>query len=713
METRRSVCALDCPDACAMLVQVEDGRATKLRGDPDHPVTRGFLCGKVAKYLEREYSPERLLYPLKRVGEKGAGRFERISWEDALDTIAKRLAAVADEFGPEAILPYSYAGTMGLLNGAGMDRRFFHRLGASRLDRTICSAAGGAALMATLGLRYGTEPEQFSQSKLILAWAANIHGTNVHLWPFIVEARRNGAKLYTIDPVRTRTAALSDKHFTINPGSDLALALGMAHVIIAEKLYDADYVAKYTNGFEELRKRACAYDPERVAALTGIAKEDIVQLAREYATTRPAVIRLNLGVQRSEHGGAAVRAIAALPALTGSWREVGGGFQLSTSQAFHFDRNSLELPELQMKSALGRAARIVNMTELGKALTQLDAPPVKAMVVYNSNPAGIAPNQNLVLKGMRRADLFTVVLEQFQTDSADHADIVLPATTFLEHTDLYFAYGHYHVQMARPVVEAPGEARSNVQVFRELAKRMGFEDACFDDSEEAMIDGLLGSGHTFLEGITRERLEREHSVRLNVSPRKPAPQRKTVASTASQREGAPASCGADEYEPFLPFAKGGFGTASGKCEFGAETLEYAPPMESRLGDEKLRRKYPLEFLSSKNDDSMNSTFGHRAAVDEETSVLHLHPADAEARGIAAGDRVRVFNDRGSLLLKAAVKAAAESPVQPGVTRAPSTRWAKRAADGRNANALTPDGLTDIGGGPTFYSCLVEVERCGD
>ena len=687
METRHSVCALDCPDTCAMLVQVESGRATKLSGDPNHPVTRGFLCGKVAKYLDREYSPDRLLYPLKRIGEKGEGRFQRISWDEAFDTITKRLAAIAAEFGPEAILPYSYAGTMGLLNGSGMDRRFFHRLGASRLDRTICSSAGGAAMMATLGNRYGTEPEQFRESRLILAWAANIHGTNVHLWPFIVEARRKGAKLYTIDPVRTRTAGLSDKHFPIFPGSDLALALGLAHVIIGEKLYDVDYVDNYTNGFAELSGLAREYDPERVAALTGIAKEDIVQLAREYAATRPAVIRLNYGVQRSEHGGAAVRAIAALPALTGSWREVGGGFQLSTAQAFHFDRAALEMPELQMKSALRREARIVNMSELGQALTQLDTPPVKAMVVYNSNPAAIAPNQNLVLKGLRRPDLFTVVLEQFQTDTADYADIVLPATTFLEHTDLYLAYGHYHLQLAKPVVDPPGEARSNVEVFRALAKRMGFEGAYFEDSEETMIDALLASGHPFLRGITRERLEREHSIRLSVSP---------------------------EGEPFLPFAQGGFGTASGKCEFGAGALSYSPAAESRLGDKGLRQKYPLEFLSSKNDDSMNSTFGNRAAVDEETSVLHLHPTDAEARGIAPGDRVRAFNDRGSLLLKASVaKMPVESPVQPGVVRSPSTRWAKRASDGRNANALTSERLTDIGGGPTFYNCLVEVERCGD
>lgn len=686
MEIRHSVCALDCPDTCAVLVQVENGRAVKLQGDPKHPVTRGFLCGKVARYLEREYSPERLLYPQKRVGEKGSGRFQRISWDEALDTVAERLRGVAREFGPEAILPYSYAGTMGVLNNAGMDRRFFHRLGASRLDRTICSATGSAALMATLGNRYGTEPEQFRDAKLILAWAANIHGTNIHLWPFIVEARRRGAKLYAIDPVKTRTAALADRHYSIHPGSDLALALGLAHVIIGERLYDADYVAKYTNGFDALKQRVAEYAPERVAALTGIAKEDVIGLAREYATTRPAAIRLNYGVQRSERGGAAVRAIVALPALTGSYRDVGGGVQLSTAQAFYFDKDALEMPELQKKSTLGREARIVNMAELGKALTELDQPPVKALVVYNSNPAAIAPNQNRVVKGMRRADLFTVVLEQFQTDTADYADIVLPVTTFLEHTDLYLAYGHYHVQMAKAAVEAPGEAKSNVEIFRELAKRMGFEEKCFEDSEEEMIDALLGSGHPFLEGITRERLEREHSARLNVAP---------------------------EGEPFVPFARGGFGTASGKCEFGAEGLEYTPPKESRWGDEALRKKYPLELVSSKNDDSMNSTFGYRKAQDAETSVVYLHAADAEVRGIAEGDRVRVFNDRGSLLLKAAVRDDAESPVRPGVARAPSTRWPKKAMDGRNANVLTSDGLSDMGGGPVFYSCLVEVERCGD
>jgi len=681
-EVRQSVCALDCPDCCSLLINVDGGKGSRLRGDPTHPITRGFLCGKVARYLEREYSTERLLYPQKRTGRKGAGQFERISWDEALDTIAARLQSISAEHGSEAILPYSYAGTMGLLNGGGMDRRFFHRLGASRLDRTICSAAGGAGLVATLGFKYGTEPEQFAHSKLIIAWGANILGTNVHLWPFIVEARRKGARFYTIDPVRNRTGRLSDKHFSIFPGSDLALALGLMHVIIGENLQDADYVANYTQGFDELKQLAAKYPPERVEALTGIERADVISLAQEYATTRPAVIRLNYGTQRSERGGTAVRAIAALPALTGSWREVGGGLQLSTSQAFRLNKQDLEMPELQRRSPLGREARMVNMSELGKALTSLDDPPVKAMIVYNSNPASIAPNQNLVLKGMRREDLFAVVLEQFQNDTADHADILLPVTTFLEHTDLYLAYGHFYLQLARPALPAPGETKSNVEIFRLLAERMGFEDQCFLDSEDDMIRTLLNSDHPFVKGITLEQLDREHSVRLNIAP---------------------------QGQPYLPFAEGGFGTPSGKCEFHAEELDYQPPTESRLGAAELRSKFPLEMISAKSHDSMNSTFGNQSWTHRQTSVLFLNRADAEPRSIVTGDRVRIFNDRGSCTLVAEV----DGEVRSGVVSAPSVRWNKLSPDGRNVNALTSDRLTDLGGGPVFYSCLVEVEKCGD
>ena len=681
-ETRHSVCALDCPDTCSLLLNVHQGQGSRLRGDPEHPVTRGFLCGKVARYLDRQYSPDRLLYPMRRTAAKGAGRFSRISWDDALSEIATRLESIGREFGPESILPYSYAGTMGMLQGAGMDRRFFHRLGASRLDRTICSTAGSVGLMATQGVRYGTEPEQFPQSKLIIAWGANVLGTNVHLWPFIVEARRKGAKFIVIDPVKNRTGALADQFISINPGSDLALALGLMHVIFAEGLEDKDYIEQHTTGASSLRELVKQYAPARVAALTGIAAGEIVTLAREYATVRPAVIRANYGLQRSERGGTAMRAIAMLPVITGAWKQIGGGLQLSTSQAFQLNRHSLERPDLELQSPLGRQARLINMSELGKTLNEENNPPVKALVVYNSNPGAIAPNQNSVLKGLSREDLFTVVLEQFQTDTADYADIVLPSTTFLEHTDLYLAYGHYHLQLARPALPRPGEVRSNVEVFRELAKRMGFADDCFDESEDSMIGGLLSSGHKFLDGITLERLDQEHSVRLNVS-------------AAGQ--------------PFLPFLNGGFGGENGKAKLSAEGLDYVPPIESRHGDPALRSRFPLEMITPKNDDSMNSTFGNQPRLDESTSRIWLHAEDASARGIQSGDWVRAFNDRGNIRLQAQVN----GKVSAGVVMTPSVGWGKLSKDNRNVNALTSERLTDLGGGPTFYSCLVQVERCED
>ena len=676
-ETRSSTCALDCPDACSLLVTIQDGRAIRLQGDPAHAVTRGFLCGKVARYLERQYHLDRLLYPRKRIGAKGEGLFARISWDEALDTIAGRLTAIAREFGPEAILPYSYAGTMGLLNGSGMDRRFFHRLGASRLNRTICAAAGAAGIEEAVGNRLGTEPEQFAHSRLILAWGANIHATNVHLWPFIVDARRKGAKLYAIDPVRTRTAALADRHYAPYPGSDLALALGLLHVIFREGLEDRSYIERHTEGSDSLRELVQDYRPERAAQLTGIRAKDIEALAVDYATTRPAAIRVNYGIQRSERGGRAIRAVFLLPTVTGAWQEVGGGAQLTTSGAFPFDTAALEQPALQWK-ALGREARLVNMSRLGHALTELDHPPVKALIVYNSNPAAIAPDQRRVREGLAREDLFTVSLEQFQTDTADFADIVLPATTFLEHTDLYKAYGHYYLQLARPALQPAGEARSNVEVFRALALRMGFDDPCFRESEDDMIRATISSGHPWLNGITLERLEQEHSIRVNIS--------------------APG-------EPFLPFATG-FPTSSGKANLSGVGLAYTPPRESRLGAEA-SPDFPLELISSKHHDSMNSTFGYRSELINSARLLEIHPSDAAPRRIANGDEVELFNARGCLRMVASV---GES-VRAGVVRAPSVAWPKlggRRGERWNSNVLISDRLTDIGEGPAFYNCLVDV-----
>ncbi len=691
-----AACPHDCPDACGVLITVEDGRATKIVGDPVHPVTRGFLCGKVAKYLDRVYSPERVLYPMRRMAPKGvvsAQSFERISWDQAVDEITSRFKTIVSEFGSEAILPYSYGGTLGALNGASMDRRFFHRLGASQLARNICSAAGEAGLKSVIGIKLGTEPEQFRHSRHIIAWASNIHGNNIHLWPFIEEARRQGAKLVVIDPYRTRTAACADWYLPINPGTDAALALGMMHVIINENLYDADYVARHTVGFDELREKVQAYSPEQAAKWTGISASDIVKLAREYATVRPAVIRLNYGVQRSEGGGMATRAVAMLPCITGSWAEVGGGLQLSTSGAFGLNRSALERTDL-MNKTLGRPARIVNMVELGKALNTLEDPPIQALCVYNSNPAAVCPNHNEVIRGLRRSDLFTVVHEQFFTDTTDYADIVLPATTFFEHKELQAAYGHYYLQMSHQAIEPLGECRSNVESFRALADGMGFEEECFHESVDDMMDVALDSGSLWLKGIDRQRLEREGHVRLEFESQSPG-----VGPQASGM--------------FLPFAHGNFQTSSGKAELYCEALkaegldpvvEFTPPNESRHSAQA--KVFPLEMLARKADNFLNSSFANLKTVQamEETGLLEINSADAGVRGISDGDPVRVFNRRGDIVLKARV----DGKVQPGVVSA-QLNWAKLTPGSHNINVLTSEKLTDLGNSATFYSVLVEVE----
>jgi anaerobic selenocysteine-containing dehydrogenase len=703
-----AACPHDCPDACGVLITVEDGRATKIKGDPAHPVVQGFLCAKVAKYLDRVYSPDRVLYPMRRVGSKGPRgaadsihTWRRITWDEALEEITSRFKIITTEFGSEAILPFSFGGTLGMLNSASMDRRFFHRLGASQLARNICSAAGEAGLESVLGVKLGTEPEQFRHSRYIIAWAANIHGNNVHLWPFIEQARRQGAKLVVIDPYRTRTAACADWYLPINPGTDAALALAMMHVIIGEKLYDADYVERYTLGFEELRDKVKDYTPERAAKWTGIAASDIVKLAREYATTRPAVIRLNYGIQRSEGGGMATRAVAMLPCITGSWKEVGGGLQMSTSGAFASIGPDLKRKDLMTKS-LGRPARTVNMVELGKALNSLDDPPIQALFVYGCNPAATCPNHNEVVRGLLRADLFTVVHEQFLTDTTDYADIVLPATTFFEHKDLQTAYGHYFLQVSNQAIEPLGECRSNVELFRALAEGMGFEDDCFRESVDQMIDAALDSEHPWLNGIDRERLEREGHVRLNFG----------TAGLCSS--GQPASVPTQPVDTaFLPFARGNFFTASGKAELYSEALSaqgldpvvhFEPPGESRHSEQA--KTFPLELLARKSDNFLNSSFSNLPTIQamEEVGLLEMNSADARTRGIADGDRVRVFNRRGDILLKARV----DGVLQPGVVCA-RLHWAKLGPQGRNINVLTSEKLTDLGNSATFYSVLVEVE----
>ena len=731
-----AVCSHDCPDSCAVLVTVNDeGRAIKVAGDPSQPVTNGFLCGKVAKYLDRVYSPQRVLHPLRRRSgvQKGPlerGRelesYEQISWDEALDAIAARLQQISDQYGSESILPYSYAGTMGVLGYGSMDRRFFHRLGASQLDRTICSEAGGVGWNLVYGKKLGTPTEDFKLAKLIIAWGGNIHGNNIHLWPMVEQARRNGARLIVIDPYKTRTAALADWHIAIRPGTDAALALGMMHVILRDGLEDREYIAAMTHGFEQLTERVHDYTPERVAAWTGMSADGVEQLARMYATTRPAAIRMNYGVQRVENGGTAARAIAMLPALTGAWKYRGGGGQLSTSGAFAWDKKAIERPDLALASPLKRLARTVNMSALGEALTRLgqsgeqappastyrspgtpqgtkgsreqdDGPAVHTLFVYNSNPGAVAPNHNAVVRGLKRDDLFTVVHEQFFTDTTDYADYILPATTFLEHTDIQGAYGHYFVQMSNQAIAPLGEAKSNVWLFSQLAQRMGFTEECFRDTPEEMIRQALAVGpngcstNAHMEHISFDELKREGHIPL-----------------AFHRE--------REEHPFQPYTSGTLTTPSGKVEFYSEALAaqgmdplpaFLPNTESRWGEDA--KRYPLELLGRKNDNYMNSTFanleGHRKMEARTSQKLEMHPQDAQPRGIIDGDRVRIFNDRGSLTLTALVNRS----VPAGVVAA-RLDWAKLHPEDNNVNALTSERLTDLGGAATFYSALVEVAK---
>ena len=681
--TVRGACPHDCPDTCAMLITVKDGRATKVAGDPDHPFTQGFLCAKVNRYLERTYHPDRVTTPLRRVGPKGRGQFEPITWDAALDEIASRLSAIATgPHGPQAILPYSYAGTMGLLQAQSMDRRFFHSLGASKLDRTICSTAGMEGMRMTVGANMGADSEGVAESDLVLLWGTNTLTSNPHLWPFVLDARARGARIIAIDPIRTRTAEQCDEWIAIRPGTDAALALAMMHVLFAEGLADEDYMAKYTIGADQLRTRAAEWTPARAAAITGIPAERIAELGREYGRAKAAFLRANYGLQRHYGGGMAMRTIACLPAVAGHWRRAGGGVQLSTSFGFRYNNAALERPDLSPP------VRTINMIRLGDALTMPDAgtggPPVQALVVYNSNPAAVAPDLGAVRRGLAREDLFTVVLEHFVTDTADWADIVLPATTQLEHWDVHFAYGHYQSTLNRPSIAPVGESLPNTEIFRRLAARMGLTDPCLTDDDLTLIRQALDTPHERMQGVTFERLLEHGWVRLNV-PR-----------------------------PFLPYANGNFPTPSGKCEFYSERLKergfdplptYTPPKELPETAPELAKRFPLVLISSPRHKFLNSTFVNVRSLrgDAEPEVV-VHTADAARRGIVDGMAVVVANDRGHFRATARVG----DSVRPGVAWAPSIFWTKLASDGRNANDTTSQGETDMGGGAVFYDNLVEV-----
>ncbi len=666
----RGACPHDCPDTCAFLTEVQDGVALKVRGNPAHAHTHGTLCAKVNKYTERTYHPERLLHPMKRVGAKGEGKFERVSWESAFSDIAQRLKAIA-AVDPQAILPYSYAGTMGLVQSESIAARFFNKLGASQLDRTICSAAGTEALVHTLGGKVGMKVEFFAEAKLIIIWGSNSITSNLHFWRYVQEAKRLKAKVWCIDPRRTETAEKCHEHIQLLPGTDAALALGIMHELIANDWLDEDYIAQHTQGWPALKARALLWNSERSAQVCGVPEAQIVQIAKEYGgaakRAEPVAIRLNYGMQRVRGGGNAARAIASLPALVGAWRHRAGGLLLSSSGMFPVNRTALYRPDFMQ----GKMSRTINMSTIGDDLLRESSAEfgskVQAMIVYNSNPVAVAPESSKVVKGFAREDLFTVVLEHFQTDTADYADYILPATTQLEHWDIHLSYGHTDVMLNQPAVLPVGEAKPNTQIFRELAVHMGYTDACFADSDEALC-------RTAFEGaVDFDVLLRDGFAPLNI--------------------------------PDAPFANGGFPTASGKCEFESKQHglpDHLPNYEVTNSD----ARYPLAMISPPARNFLNSTFVNVKSLRdmEGEPLLEISAEDAAQRGIADGSIVRIFNDRGTYRCKAVISHRA----RPGVVHSLGIWWRKMGLDGKNVNELTSQRLTDMGRGPVFYDCAVQV-----
>ena len=672
----RGACPHDCPDTCAFVTTVENGIATKVQGNPDHPQTGGVLCNKVSRYTERTYHSERLLTPMKRVGPKGSGQFETVSWDTALKDIAGKLKTIASR-NAEAILPYSFAGTMGLVQGEAMAGRFFNRLGASQLDRTICASAGAEGLTQTLGGKVGMRVEFFAESKLIIIWGSNSIGSNLHFWRYAQQAKREGAKLICIDPRKSETAEKCHEHLALLPGTDAALALAIMHELIAHGWLDHEYIAQHTLGWAALKERALQWSPERAAQICGLPVMQIKDLARDYGqclvSRQPAAIRLNYGVQRVRGGGNATRAIACLPALIGAWRHRAGGLLFSSSGHFPIDKAALQQPHL----GAGRRPRTLNMSSIGNALlsetTKEFGPKIEALIVYNSNPVAVAPESGKVVQGFAREDLFTVVLEHFQTDTADYADYILPATTQLEHWDIHFSYGHTDVLLNRPAIAPLGQAKTNSQIFRELAAHMGFADPGFSDDDETLCRAAFGDKVDFNTLLAQGFA----SLKL----------------------------------PDAPFEDGNFPTRSGRCEFFSERLavlgqdglpDHVPNYET-FGTSV---QFPLAMISPPARNFLNSTFVNVKSLRaiETEPVLEMHVDDAANRGITTGAVVNVFNQRGSYQVVAKVSARA----RPGVVNGMGIWWRKLGLQGTNVNELTSQHLTDMGGGPVFYDCLVEV-----
>ena len=697
-------CPHDCPDTCSMLTTIQDGVALSVRGNPDHPFTRGRLCVKVNNYQERVYHPDRILYPMRRTGPKGSGTFERISWDDALAEIGERWQAILREHGPQAILPYSYLGTQGILNGMNVGDPFFNRLGASVAERTFCESGSSTAYRMTVGASEGMDPESFANSRYIVLWASNTLSTNSHHWPFIEEAKKNGAKVVVIDPVRTRTAQLASWHVAIRPGTDGALALAMMNIIIAEDLVDHDYVERHTFGYDELSERASTYTPDRVAEITGLPADDIRTLAREYATAAPAAIRIGVAIERHAGGGQAVRAICCLPALIGAWRHVGGGLLQMPIHVFPVKWDTLTRADL-----ITNDPQVVNLLQIGTVLTgeqDLEVP-IKSMLVYNANPMVMVTDQERIARGLARDDLFTVVSEQFMTDTAKYADILLPATTQLEQTDIMFSWGQFYLAYNNQAIEPQGEAVSNTELFRRLAKVIGIDDPFFDRSDEQMVVDAIDWASPLMDGVTIEQMKETGFMRLAI--------------------GSP--------DTHAPHKDGNFPTPSGKCEFRSTSAEsgnfvsplyrqgyegrqsgepvdpiphYTPPNESAMSTPEQADRYPLSLVSPKSHSFLNSQYWNfpRQLAHAGGHQLLMNPEDATRRGIESGQTVTVYNDRGEF--DATVKVTED--IMESVMVAPIGFWSATA--GSTVHSVTSPVLSDLGRAPTYSDCLVDVAAAG-
>ncbi|MCI0399508.1 MAG: molybdopterin-dependent oxidoreductase [Chloroflexi bacterium] len=685
-------CPHDCPDTCGIVTVVEDGRAVDFYGDPDHPITQGWLCAKVRPYLEHVYHPERLTHPLRRVGPKGSGRWQRTSWEEAIGEIAGRWQDVIARYGAEAILPYSYSGTLGLVQMGVASGRFWNRLGASQLERSICGAAAEQAVEATLGARRSPPYDELRQSRLIILWGHNPVSTAPHLMPFLRQAQRNGTQVVVIDPRRTRTARGADWHLAPIPGTDGALAMGLAHLIVREGLHDEAWLAEHTTGWPQLRERLAAFPPERTAALTGLAVEDIVALAHLYATAKPGLIKIADGINRNRNGGQNVRAVCALPAVTGQYGVPGGGLAYSTSGYIRWDSEAVN-----KWSQCPPPGRVVNMVRLGAALLgEVTDPPIKSLFVFGANPATSAPNAGRIVEGLRREDLFTVVHDLFMTDTASYADLVLPATSQLEQADLHKAYGHTLLAYNHPAIPPLGESKSNWEVMRLLARAMGLAEPWLHQEVDEVIEEVLaatGAYNPALQGITLERLKREKAIPLAL-------------------------------ETTTPFAGGRFPTPSGKVELYSEALaaEGLDPLPGHFDESLDPAASPTQLGRSGQADGaagalrlvsgaahhfVSSSLANQAGLlkHEGTPFVEIHPADAAARGINHGDAVILENGRGWVELRAVVT----DGIRPGVVASPKGRWA-RLDGGRNINWVTSDDLADMAGQSTYHSTQVWLRR---